>query len=357
MKPRISFFLLMFLIASMACAPIVATPTSLPPILTKPGEVETRVAGTMAALHTQDAILAAASTPPTPTLTPSQTATAAPSPTATPLPLVPNFTYIVVVVFENKEFEAVIGAPSMPVLNRLAGENALLTEYYAIMHPSLPNTLALVGGETFGVRRNCEDCFQAAQSLPDLVEASGRTWKAYIEGMPAPCQVGSSGLYFQHRNPFVYFDPIRLDAGRCERSVVPLTRLDSDIATGALPNFSFIVPNLCNAGQDCPAETSDAWLAGLLDVLLPALTASRQPYLVAITWDEGQGDGSCCGLPPDAGGRVATVLVSPQAKSGFLDDTPYTHYSILKTIAEAWGLAYLGQAAADENALIVAPWK
>jgi hypothetical protein len=29
----------------------------------------------------------------------------------------------------------------------------------------------------------------------------------------------------------------------------------------------------------------------------------------------------------------------------------------LKTVSEAWGLAYLGQAAADENPLIVMPWK
>ncbi len=29
------------------------------------------------------------------------------------------------------------------------------------------------------------------------------------------------------------------------------------------------------------------------------------------------GNGSCCGLPARAGGRIATVLVSPQVKSGF----------------------------------------
>jgi hypothetical protein len=54
---------------------------------------------------------------------------------------------------------------------------------------------------------------------------------------------------------------------------------------------------------------------------------------------------------------VATVLVSPQVKNGFQDETQYTHYSLLKTIAEAWRLPYLGLAARDENALISAPWK
>jgi hypothetical protein len=79
--------------------------------------------------------------------------------------------------------------------------------------------------------------------------------------------------------------------------------------------------------------------------------------LVILTWDEGQGNHSCCGLPTEAGGRVATVLISPQIKSGFQDDTPYTHYSLLKTIAASWGLPFLGHAADESNAIIATPWK
>jgi hypothetical protein len=92
-------------------------------------------------------------------------------------------------------------------------------------------------------------------------------------------------------------------------------------------------------------------------VLQPALDASGKPYLIIVTWDEGQGDHSCCGLPDSAGGRIATILVSPEAKNGFEDETPYTHYSVLKTIAESWRLEYLGHAADEENVLITAPWK
>jgi hypothetical protein len=74
-------------------------------------------------------------------------------------------------------------------------------------------------------------------------------------------------------------------------------------------------------------------------------------------FEEGQGNQSCCGLPEEAGGRVPVVIYSPLAKNGFEDDTPYTHYSLLKTISQAWGLLYLGHAAEDNNALIIAPWK
>ncbi len=225
------------------------------------------------------------------------------------------------------------------------------------MHPSLPNYLALIGGDTFGITDDCIDCFINAESLPDQIEASGRTWKSYQEDMPSPCFSGDTNVYVQKHNPFMYFDPIRLNAERCTRSVVPLTELDVDMNAGALPNFLFITPNICYSAHSCGLELADAWLNTLLDRLVPALDKDGKPYLIIVTWDEGQGDNSCCGLPEHAGGRVATILISPQAKAAFQDDTPYTHYSLLKTIAEAWGLSYLGHAADPTTALIVRPWK
>ncbi len=116
---------------------------------------------------------------PTASLTPVATATLPPTSTPTPKPLVPDFQHIVMIVFENKEFPRVIGNRSMPVYNQLARDYTLLTQHYAITHPSLPNYLALIGGDTFGITRNCEDCFINAPSLPDLIEASGRTWRTY----------------------------------------------------------------------------------------------------------------------------------------------------------------------------------
>jgi phosphatidylinositol-3-phosphatase len=260
-------------------------------------------------------------------------------------------------MFENKEFGSVIGNPQMPTYNRLAREYTLLTQYYAIRHPSLPNYIALMGGDTFGIDRNCNDCFIDAPSLPDLIEQSSRTWKTYQEDMPEPCFLGSTNLYAQKHNPFVYFDPIRLNPERCQRSVVPLTALQTDISANALPNFFFIKPNICNDSHDCSLDISDAWLTNLLNTLIPALDATGESYFIAMLFEEGQGDHTCCGLPAPGGGRVPVVLYSPLAKNGFEDPTPYTHYSLLKTISEAWELQYLGHAAEANHALIVAPWK
>lgn len=294
-----------------------------------------------------------------PTTFETSSATASPvPPSPTPKPRVPVFDHIVVIVFENKDYRHVIGAASMPILNRLAEENSLLSAYYAPAHPSLPNYLALIGGDTFGVNRNCEDCYRDAPNLADLIEESGREWKTYQESMPAACFRGSKDGYAQKHNPFMYFDTIRLDKARCEQRVVPLEQLDNDLAAGQLPDFVFITPNLCNSMHDCGRDVADAWLGALMDKLRGS-TALSQNSLIVITFDEASGDDNsgCCGLPEPAGGRIATVLVSPLARQGFEDDTPYTHYSLLKTIAEAWGLPELGHAADPQTALIEAPWK
>jgi acid phosphatase len=274
-----------------------------------------------------------------------------------PAPLVPNFPHIFIIVVENKEFGTVIGSDKgMPNFNAWVTEYTLLAKYYAIRHPSLPNYLALIGGDTFGVTTDCNDCYQNAPILPDQIEASGRTWKGYFEDMPEACFVGdtNTSTYMQKHDPFMYFDSIRLNADRCKRSVVPLTQLTADMAANALPDFALIVPNMCNDAHDCGLDVADKWLADWVPPLMDS-QAYADGGLIVLTWDEGQDDRTCCGLTT-GGGHVATVLISRWVKLGFQDDTSYTTYSLLKTIEEAWGLPYLGHAADESNVLIVKPW-
>src|SRR5436190_23041666 len=95
----------------------------------------------------------------------------------------PRFTHIVVIVFENKSYDEVIGSPSAPTFDRLARTGALLTRYYAVAHPSLPNYLALVSGSTHGVTTDCTTCSVRARNLVDVLEARRRSWKVYAEGL------------------------------------------------------------------------------------------------------------------------------------------------------------------------------
>jgi phospholipase C len=280
------------------------------------------------------------------------------APRGAPAATVPKFSHVVVIAIENKEFEDVVGKRRMPNFNRWAGRYALLTQYYAVSHPSLPNYLALISGQTFGAKSDCTDCFVDAPCLPDLLEAAGRTWKAYLEGLPVAGFLGTfSGQYAMKHNAFVYFQSIRRDAARRARSVVPLTELAADLSRNALPDYAFIMPDMCNSSHDCDIDVTDAWLGRVVNEILrsPAFGADG---LIVLTFDEGTTVRSCCGSPPLArGGRIATVLISDLVKPSSRDATPYSHYSLLKTILASWGLGDLGRTSDPEVNLILAPWQ
>lgn len=302
---------------------------------------------------------------PTSTPTPSNTLTPTPTPTRsnTPTPTgtnisgkVPNFSHVIIMIFENREYSSVVGSSSWVNFNNLAAKYALLTQSYAVDHPSLPNYLALTSGSTQGITSDCTSCFVNATNVADLVENDGKTWKAYMESMPSPCYLGDSGDYAQKHNPFVYYDDIRTNTSRCQNDDVPLTQLDTDLSNNALPAYAWITPNLCHDGHDCSDSTADGFLGYEVSKILVSPSFDQNSLLI-ITFDEGSSDATCCGLPSSAGGHIATLLISDLVKTGYNDSTPYDHYSILKTIADAWGLPYLAHVSNSSTNSITAPWK
>jgi phosphatidylinositol-3-phosphatase len=256
---------------------------------------------------------------------------------------VPAFSHIFIIVMENKEYNAEVSAPQAPYFNKLADTYALATQYYGISHPSLPNYLALTSGSTLGISSDCTTCFQQAPNLADQLEASGHSWKAYMEGMPAPCYVGDSpdGLYAQKHNPFVYYDNIRTNKSRCTNHVVPFSQFTRDLANKQLPDFIWITPSMCHDTHDCPVSDGDSWLSDIVPTILqsPAFTHNG---VLFITFDEGATDNSCCNGAE--GGKIATLVISPLVKKGFRSTVPETHYSLLRTIEDAWKLPPLGEA-------------
>lgn len=279
-------------------------------------------------------------------------------PAPTPNVAVPNFDHIVIVFFENREVTTVLNSPNIPVFTNLLKEGTLLTQYYALVHPSMGNYIALIGGDPYGFDHACKNCDINVSSLPDLIERSGRTWKTYQEDMPDPCHLDAHDGYVTKHNPFIFFSPIVKNKPRCDQDVVPLAQMSVDLADGSFPNYAFIMPNLCNAGHDCGLDAVDQFIKNtVVDTLIPNLQKESDNYLVIVMWEEGETNDSCCSLPADAGGRVPVLLLSPKVKADFQDATQYTHYSLLKTISEAWGLPLLGHAADDSNVLITVPWQ
>jgi acid phosphatase len=280
--------------------------------------------------------------------------TAAPGQTANTS--VPAFDHIFVVVMENKAASQIIGSSAAPYLNGLASANGYAATYKPITHPSLPNYLALAGASTFGITTDCNPigtgaCPVSATNLADTIEASGRTWRGYFDAMPLPCTTTSVNTYVVRHNPFIYFDDIRNDDTRCVNGVVPFSRLATDLASiSTTPSLALIVPDKCNDMHDCPVSTGDAWLQSNLAPIFSSPAWTTQNSLLVITFDED--DESVSTL-----GTVATILVGPSVRPGTASYAARDHYSLVKTIEQAWGLPMLSanDAAAKPLAELLLP--
>jgi phosphatidylinositol-3-phosphatase len=260
---------------------------------------------------------------------------------------VPPFSHVFIIVMENKESNAVLGSSAAPYINQLAGQYAYAASYFGILHPSLPNYLALTGGGTFGISSDCTTCFVAGDNIANQLEHAGRTWKAYIESMPEPCYSGpDTQLYAQRHNPFIYYDNVRSNPSRCQK-IVPFDQLQADLAANNLSQYVWITPNLCHDMHDCPVKSGDDWLRTWVPKIL-ASSAWQNNGVLFITFDEGSTDAGCCQYA--TGGKISTLVISPLVKPGFVSQVPYDHYSLLRTIEEAWDLPLLSRSACDCSA-------
>jgi hypothetical protein len=224
-------------------------------------------------------------------------------------------------------------------------------------------------------------------TIANQLEAKGLTWGGYMEDMKSPCQRPAIGQpddhiravagdqYATRHNPFVYFHAL-FDSSDCEKHDVPLTRLETDLKSVATtPNLVFITPNLCNDGHDGPSAICDGGGLRSADRFLrnwaPKILASPayQDGMLIITFDEaevalkdhqpqrqGTDATSCCDEPTGpntespgrigpGGGRIGALIISRYVKPGSANDTPYNHYSLLRSLEDLFGLDHLGYAA------------
>ncbi len=242
--------------------------------------------------------------------------------------------HVIIIVMENEGYGSVIGNPSAPYQNQLTSQYALAANYFAVSHPSLPNYLALVAGDTFGVTSDClpVQCALPNTTITSLLDGKGLTWKEYAESMPANCSQTDSpdGLYVTKHDPFVYIDSVTGNSGTgttsayCDSHVVPFIQFSKDLASSNLPSYSFITPNICDDAHSCALSAGDQWLSTVVPGIINS--SSYQSTALFIVYDEGSNN---AGFGPNSGGQVVCILVSPFARPGYVSQVPYSHYSLL----------------------------
>ena len=253
--------------------------------------------------------------------------------------------HVFVIVLENEGFDVTFGPDSKaPYLSKtLTSKGVLLSQYFGTGHASLDNYIAMLSGQaaTPETRNDCityadfnltgitadgqaigSGCVYPAEikTLPDQLNAVGKTWRAYMGDMgndpnresatcghaqlntidplqsaePPSAAVPQGDAYTARHNPFVYFHSI-IDSPDCNTGVVNLNLLQQDLLSEATtPNFVFITPNLCDDGHDAPCVNGqpgglvsiDAFLQKWVPLIM-ASPAYQRDGLLVINFDEG----------------------------------------------------------------------
>jgi phosphatidylinositol-3-phosphatase len=316
-----------------------------------------------------------------------------------------------VIMLENRSPQDLIDDPAAPALTQLAHRYAYASAYYGVTHPSQPNYAALMTGWpqwSYAGSRHARD---NPRTLVSSLDRAHVPWSAYMEAMPSTGFTGKywpssrAPLYAAKHNPFMLIKSIR-DNPTNLRHIKPFTQLSADLNGPHPPRFTFIAPDLCHdmhgnvdvpvAGHPetpCPVSHSltdgsldgvehegDAFVQSVVRTIMQSRAWTRHSVIV-ITADESDrsdqastggwsSTSGCCDSPWfDAGsariglswpggvyggGLVPAIVIDPTGPHHFVDHSVYNHYSLLRTIEDAFSLPEIGHTHDTDEILTLA---
>jgi acid phosphatase len=259
--------------------------------------------------------------------------------------------HVILIVFENQRYTAIIGNAHAPYLNSLAAQYGVASNFFADTHPSIGNYFMLTTGQ---IITNDLDFAGSTNdnNIARVMGQAGMPWRAYLESIPRTGYTGDGPYpYAKTHNPFAYFSDIHVYPLQAD-NMVSFTQFAADLAADKLPPFVYIAPDQTHNMHDCPGggrdcdndtkvAAGDAWLQQQLQPVLNSESFLNNNTLVIITWDESWDNDSQGG-----GGHVPVILVGANVKPGFVSNQSYRHENVLALICKYLNLPNtLGNAA------------
>jgi len=286
---------------------------------------------------------------------------------------VPALDHVYLIIGENTSRHQITADNSPYTIGTLKPESAWLTNYFALTHFSEANYVGMTSGQFTSCQQfdySAASCHQDVDNLFAQLDAAGVSWLGWMESMPSPCTLVSTGSpkdlnhYGAKHNPPIFYDGIEGSngqwtdpaTGECLTKDIPtggtgpndMSAFDAAVASGGTARFNLVVPNECEDAHDnCPgAGGRIAQFDRFLQREIPTIQAGDPDALILVTFDEGkstQGDGN--GHQFAGGGNIAFFALGPQVHPGIYD-AANDHYGLLRTLEDGYGLAsYLGGAA------------
>jgi hypothetical protein len=322
--------------------------------------------------------------------------------------------HLFVIMLENHSQSSVIDDPNASFMTKLAHQFTMASRYYGVTHPSMPNYIASVAGDNFGIQDDNDQNVVNLdrRNLVDQLERHHVRWDAYMETLPkeklarfAPDD--TNPLYAKKHNPFVLFDDVKNNPARMKH-IRDYDRLGTDLNSGHPPAYVWITPNQCHdmhggvynavpghPETPCPygdtkddandaslKQKADRFVRGAVHTIRTSKAWTARSAIVIIT-DENDFTGNeetggwestagCCDSPyvgasdprvsadwpggTYGGGLIPAIIVTKRGPRHFVDRTPYNHYSLLTTIEDNWHLGHLGHAG-DRAGGVVPMWR
>jgi phospholipase C len=176
-------------------------------------------------------------------------------------------------------------------------------------------------------------CFQVP-TLADRLDRKGVSWAYYAAKSTERGYIWST--YSSIRHVF--------NSKQWTSNVHPVDNVVQDIEAEPLPAVTWIMPRF--ELSDHPGTNTcygENWATRVIDSIMRSPTWSSTA--IFLTWDEWGGFYDHV-RPPKAdrfglGFRVPLIVLSPYAKTGFIDHRPGEFGSVLRFIEENWGVAPL----------------
>ncbi|HEY6325294.1 MAG TPA: alkaline phosphatase family protein [Candidatus Cybelea sp.] len=178
-------------------------------------------------------------------------------------------------------------------------------------------------------------CFTQFNTMAQDLDQNGVSWKYYVD------RTNNAATW----SPFEAIKYVRRGPDWRKDVVHPETQVLTDAKNGTLAQVSWVTPSLTDS--DHPASHSDkgpSWVSSIVNAVGKGPDWSSTA--IVLLWDDW--GGFYDNVPPpqlDFRGlsiRVPCLIISPYAKTNYVDKTQYEYGSILKFMEEAFNLPPIG---------------
>jgi hypothetical protein len=270
------------------------------------------------------------------------------------IPVKPD--HVVFVIEENYARTEIIGSSYAPTLTAVSKmpTTCNFTAAYAITHPSEPNYLDLFSGSNQGATTDLvgpagnapfNDC-----NLASALIQKGYTFTGYAEDQPSiGWTAGDNGNYVTKHCPWINW--VNGDNGVSANidsipinDILPMfpigTYFPDSTHYSTLPTVSWVIPNQVDDMHNpytlsIAVSNGDKWFKANMMPLIRWAANPANNTMVIVIWDEDDGTQS----------NNIPLLFCGGIIQGGTCSTHLTHYDILKTVEDMYGLTLCGSAA------------